>query len=282
MLFRGVLTYRLTLYYLASLVGAAIALAFLGIIPYSPLNLLFSAFLLLSACWTVNWIFARAFGAASSAESVCISALILTLIITPVAPDDGAGIGFLVFAAAWAMASKYMLTVSKRHIFNPAAFGAALVGITLHRSVSWWVGDNAVLLPLIIAGGILILARLRYYELVLSFAVVVLGMTLVNTQWQHAGTSLSLMLLHSMFFFFAFVMLTEPRTAPLGRWRQIASGAVTGLLFFPGTHIARYYFTPEVAVLAGNIFSFFSNRRRVHRWSATLRLKIRVLPISSR
>jgi Na+-transporting NADH:ubiquinone oxidoreductase subunit NqrB len=277
MLFRGVLTYRLTLYYLALLVGAAIALAFFGIIPISPLNLIFSALVFLCACWTVNRVFARSFGAASSMDSVCISALILTLIVTPVAPDDAAGIGFLVFAAAWAMASKYMLTVSKRHIFNPAAFGAAVAGITLHRSVSWWVGDNAVLLPLIIAGGILILTRLRYYELVLSFAVVVLGLTLANTSWQHAGTSLSLMLLHSMFFFFAFVLLTEPRTAPLGRWRQIAGGGLIGLLFFPGTHIGGYYFTPEVAVLVANIFTFLSNRRRIHRWSSALGIKPRAL-----
>jgi glycine betaine catabolism B len=278
MLFRRVLTYRLMLYYLASLVGASIALAFFGIIHTPPLNLLFSAFLAFSVCWIVNWIFARSFGAVSNAESVCISALILTLIITPVAPDDVAGIGFIAFASAWAMASKYMLAVGRRHIFNPAAFGAAFVGVTLHRSVSWWVGDNAVLLPLIIAGGVLILARLRYYELVLSFATVVLGMMLANAQGQHGGTSLSLMLLHSMFFFFVFVMLTEPRTAPLGRWRQLAYGAITGLLYFPDTHLGQYYFTPEGAILVGNIFTFLSNRRRLQRWAEALGIKPRNLP----
>jgi Na+-transporting NADH:ubiquinone oxidoreductase subunit NqrB len=262
------------------LVGASVALAVFDIIHISPLNLLFSALLALSACWIVNWIFARSFGAASSVESVCISALILTLIISPVSPNDVAGIGFFVFASAWAMASKYLLASNKRHIFNPAALGAALAGVTLHHSVSWWVGDNAILLPLIIAGGVLISTRLRYFELLLSFAIVVLGLTLANTQWQHAETSLSLMLLHSMFFFFGFVMLTEPRTAPLGRWRQIVYGAITGLLFFPGTHIAGYYFTPEVAVLVGNTFTFLANRRRLQRWSAALSAKTGDVPIS--
>jgi glycine betaine catabolism B len=274
MLFRRVLTYRLALYYLAAIVLAAFVLSVAGIVHQSPLNLAFSAAVALLTCLTVNWVFARAFGAGSNWESVSISALIITLIITPAAPTDFAGVGFLVLVSAWAMASKYMVAISKRHLFNPAAFGAALMGITLHHPVSWWVGDNAVLLPVIILGGALMLTRLRYTEMVAAFAVVVLGITIAygNLSLTGVSRSFSMMGIHSMFCFFGLVMLTEPRTVPVGRWRQIVHGAFVGFLFSPFTHIGSYYFTPEVAILCGNLFTFLSNKRRIRRWADTLAL----------
>jgi Na+-transporting NADH:ubiquinone oxidoreductase subunit NqrB len=274
-LFRRILTYRLT-YYLAALVLAEVALAWFGIVRPLPLNLAFSLVVALASCFAANEIFARVFGAKSNWESVSISAMILTLIVTPAAPMDFTATGFLVFCCAWAMASKYILATSKKHIFNPAAFGVALGGLLLKGSVSWWVGDNSTILPLIVLGGILVLTRLHYYELVISFAVVVLGLTLVNNPIARAGTALTNMTVHSAFCFFLFVMLTEPRTVPLGRWRQIAYGALVGLLFAPDTHVGDYYFTPEVALLIGNIFTFLSNRRRLQRWTAVLGIKDRL------
>jgi Na+-transporting NADH:ubiquinone oxidoreductase subunit NqrB len=233
-------------------------------------NLVFSALVALLACLGVNRAFAQVFGAESNWESACISALIIALIITPSAPQDLAAAGFLALVSAWAMASKYVITAGKRHLFNPAAFGAALIGVGFHRTVSWWVGENAVLLPVIVLGGALILTRLRYYGMLASFAAVVLGLSAAHGNLSSiAGVAhaLSMMGIHSMFCFFGLVMLTEPRTAPLGRWRQIAYGAFVGLLFSPFTHVGSYYFTPEVAILCGNLFTFFSNRRRIRRWA---------------
>lgn len=270
MLFRRVLTYRLALYYLAAIVLLALVLSIVGIVHQSAVNLAFSTAVALLTCLAVNWAFARAFGAGSNWESVCISAFIITLIVTPTAPDDLAGIAFLILVSAWAMASKYMVAINKRHLFNPAAFGAALMGVGLHRTVSWWVGDNTVLLPVIILGGALMLTRLRYTEMVAAFAIVVLGITIAYgdlSSLAGVGHSFSMMGIHSMFCFFGLVMLTEPRTVPLGRWRQIAHGALVGLLFSPFTHIGTYYFTPEVAILCGNLFTFLSNKRRIRRWA---------------
>jgi Na+-transporting NADH:ubiquinone oxidoreductase subunit NqrB len=265
--YRRILTYRLTLYYLVAMVVTTIGLAWYGIIRPLPLDIAFSAAVALVSCFAVNEVFARIFGARSNWESVSISALILTLIVSPSSPTDFTAIGFLVFACTWAMASKYILAVNKRHIFNPAAFGVAVAGLLLKGSVSWWVGDNTTILPLIILGGILVLTRLHYYELIASFAVVVLGLTVANNPWARAGTSVSLTAIHSAFCFFALVMLTEPRTVPLGRWRQVVYGALVGLLFYPNSHLGDYYFTPEVALLLGNIFTFLSNRRRLQRWT---------------
>jgi Na+-transporting NADH:ubiquinone oxidoreductase subunit NqrB len=269
-LFRRVLTYRLTLYYLAMIVLAALVLSVLGSVHQPAMNLVFSTAVALVTCLGVNWAFALVFGAKSNWESVCISALIITLIITPAAPGNLAAMAFLVLVSAWAMASKYMIAIGKRHLFNPAAFGAALIGFGFHRTVSWWVGENVLLLPVIILGGALILTRLRYIEMLAAYAVVVLGISIAHGSLSSvAGVAhaVSMIGIHSMFCFFGLVMLTEPRTAPLGRWRQIVFGSFVGLLFSPYTHIGSYYFTPEIAILCGNLFTFISNKRRIRRWA---------------
>ena len=273
MFFRRILTYRLAFYYLSAIMLAALALSAAGVVHQSVVNLAFSTVLVLLVCLAVNWAFARTFGAASNWESVAISAFIIALIITPVAPTDFAGVAFLALVSAWAMASKYMVATRKRHLFNPAALGAALIGIGLHRTVSWWVGDYSLLLPVIVLGGALMLSRLRYYGMVAAYAVVVLSIAVAYGDVSSvAGVerSLSAMGIHSMFGFFGLVMLTEPRTAPVGQWRQIAYGALVGLLFSPYTHVGSYYFTPEVAILCGNLFVFLSNKRRLQRWAEAI------------
>jgi len=273
MLFRRILTYRLALYYLAAILIATLGLSAAGLVHQSILNLAFSAIVSLCVCLGVNWAFAYVFGADSNWESVAISAIIITLIITPVAPSDLAGVGFLGLVCAWAMASKYLIAIHKKHVFNPACFGAVLVGMGLHRDVSWWVGDNALLLPVILLGGVLILSRLRYFEMVAGFAVVVLGIAIAEGNLASiAGVvrSLSGMGIHSMFCFFGMVMLSEPRTTPLGRGQRVVYGALVGLLFSPFTHIGTYYFTPESALVCGNLFTFFSNKRRMKRWMEKL------------
>jgi glycine betaine catabolism B len=271
--FRRILTYRLTLYYLSALLVVSLGLGGFGIIRPQPLAILFSVGVALAGCFATNALFARVFGARSNWESVCISALILTLIVSPPAWGDYTGIGFLVFCCVWAMASKYIIATNKKHIFNPAAFGVALGGVLLKGSASWWIGDNATILPLVIVGGVLVLTRLHYYELVASFVVVVLGLTFINTPMARLMTSETTMVVHSAFCFFLFVMLTEPRTVPIGRWRQVAYGALIGGLWYPYTHLGDYYFTPEVALLVGNLFTFVSNRRRLERWSKALGIK---------
>jgi Na+-transporting NADH:ubiquinone oxidoreductase subunit NqrB len=252
---------RLTLYFLALLALLAVVLAGLGLLPYSPGDMAFSALVIFAACWVANFAFARGFGARSNPESVLITALILTLIITPFGPRDHSAVGFALFAAAWAMASKYMLPPGGRHVFNPAAFGVALAAAALGTEVSWWIGGSLYVLPAMLLGGVLIVYKMRCYDLVLGFAVATL-MTVALTAGQDVRTALEQVALHSMFLFFAFVMLTEPRTTPLGRPRRIGYAMLVGVLFAPEIHFGTFYFTPELALLAGNVFGLLASPRR--------------------
>ena len=246
--------HRLMLYYLAALFIAAEIFCAVGILPYRPLDLTYSAAVIGPVSVLTGIIFARSFGAPPNWDSVFITSLILILIITPFAPRDLAGFGYAVFASAWAMAGKYILAAGKRPLFNPAALGVALAAAALGNSVSWWVGGSLYFLPVMLLGGILILGKMRCLDLLLSFAAAAL-VTVALASGGDPLRAVTQIALHSMFFFFGFVMLTEPRTAPQGRFARITYGVIVGILFAPEIHAGAFYSTPETALLAGNLFS---------------------------
>jgi len=267
-LLRRISVHRLMSYYLLALLGAAEICCALGILPYPPPDLAFSALVIGAACWAGNWAFAQVWQVRSNPDSVVITALILILIITPFAPDDAHNIGYAVFAALWAMAAKFMLTAGRRNIFNPAAFGVALAALALGSSVSWWIGGSLYLLPLVILGGVLVMAKMNVTEMLAAFALAALVTVAITSPENDPVKSASDIALHSMFFFFGFVMLTEPKTAPPGRVNRVIYGALVGALFAPEVHIGSWYGTPEIALLIGNVFSAATYWRRRQMASA--------------
>ena len=248
--------YRLVLYYLSALLGAAFVFGFFGILPYDPAAIALSTVVILATCIITNWICSRIWDAVTNVESVYITALILSLIITPVASTNHAGVGFLVFASVWAMASKYMFAIGKRHIFNPVAFGVALSALLIGQSATWWVGGNIPLLAFVVIGGLLVVRKIQRFDLVGSFALVSLATIVATAGSGNSVTAIVQTALHSSFFFFAFVMLTEPLTTTPNRTLRIAYGAIVGFLFAPNVHVGSFYFSPELSLLMGNIFSY--------------------------
>ena len=248
--------YRLVLYYLVVLWAFAFVFFALHILAHSPIDLLFSTLVILGVCALTQVVFAKVFQAATNIESVYITAFILALIISPVSWSDASGIGFLVFVSVFAIASKYILAIGKKHIFNPAALGVALAALTIGQSATWWVAGNSALMPIVVIGGLCIVRKIRRFDLVIAFSVVSL-ITISLTRL--AGDPLTPMLQtfsHSAFFFLAFVMLTEPLTMPPERWTRILYGAIVGFLFAPHVHFGSFYPTPEIALLIGNIFAY--------------------------
>lgn len=219
----GITMYRLVLYALIFLVLVATV--------FSSINLLFSAAFLIATCWVTNKIFANIFKAPTNLESIYITALILALIVTPF--QNYRDLIPLGLVAVLSQASKYLLAINKKHIFNPAAFAVAILAITGLGGASWWVG-NTYMLPLVLFGGLLIVRKVRRFSLVLSFSLV----SIILQQPFLTGPLL----------FFAFIMLTEPQTTPPTKFKQIIYGSLVGA--------ATYFVTPEVALLLGNIFSY--------------------------
>ncbi|GLQ80566.1 hypothetical protein GCM10007881_40850 [Mesorhizobium huakuii] len=248
--------YRLVLYYLIALLGTAFVLGFLKLVPHDPVMLAFTTGLMLAACWITNRVFAAVFKVPANNESVYITALILALILDPVAATDLKGICAVAFACVWAISSKFILAIGGKHVFNPAALGVALTALLLDQPATWWVGGNLPLLPVVLFGGFLMVRKLRRLDLVATFGVVALATILATTEPSRYAAALTETLGSSPLLFFAFVMLTEPLTAPTTRWPRIAFAAIVGFLFAPNIHVGSFYFTPELALLTGNLFAY--------------------------
>ncbi len=248
--------YRLVLYYLLVLVVAAMVFGLFGLLPYSPLSIGFSLIVIFVASWITNKVFAWAFDAVPNSESVYITAFILVLIISPVIYPSYSGIVFLSFVSMWAMASKYIFAIGKKHIFNPVAFAVAVAALVGLSPATWWVAGNWPLLPFILVGGFLVVRKIKRFDLFWAFALASLVAVVCGSSSQDLVSPVWTTLIHSSFFFFAFVMLTEPLTTPPTKWLQVCYGALVGLLFAPNVHIGSFYFSPEEALLIGNIFSY--------------------------
>ena len=250
--------YRLVLYELIVLLVAAGILGFFGILPYAPVNLAFSVLYIIAVAWIANKIFAVVFKAPSNPESTYITALILALIISPAGPFLDTN--FLLFAgsaAALASASKYIFAIQKKHIFNPAALSVAVIAIILQQSAGWWVG-TLPMLPFVLVGGFLVVRKIHRFDLVFGFLISAFASIVGLKIYGGGGLTAAVLngLLNSPIFFLATVMLTEPLTTPPSRWLRISYGALVGFLFSPMVHLGPVYFTPELALLAGNLFSY--------------------------
>jgi len=246
--------YRLVVYYLLFLLFVASVFGFFGILPYSPIAVVLTTSVFVAICWITNKIFAWAFNAPTNVESVYISALILALIISPM--KSFADIPLIFWASVLTMASKYILAIDKKHIFNPVAIAVTITAFAFNGSASWWIGTVSML-PFALLG-FLIVRKIRRYDLIFYFiiaaVVTMLGFCLV--QKANLLTTLQQIIASSPVFFFASIMLTEPLTTPPTKTLQSIYGVLVGVLFAPQFHLGSFYTTPEQALVIGNVFSY--------------------------
>lgn len=262
--------YRLMLYCLTAILMAAAVLGLFGVIPYSPLAIIFSAIFITAVSWIVNKIFSAIFKVPTNIESAYITAFILALLITPPAVlFDRDYFVLAVSAAVIAMASKYILAIRHKHIFNPAAVSVVVTSFALGLSASWWVG-TASLMPFVLIAGLLVARKITRFDLVLSFlAVNTLLMLGTQSSSFDAISTIPGLYLNTPILFFAFIMLTEPQTTPPTRRSRLLYGGLVGLLLAPFVHIGSIYIAPELALVIGNIFSYIVSPK----WKLLLKLK---------
>jgi Na+-transporting NADH:ubiquinone oxidoreductase subunit NqrB len=269
--------YRLVLYVLIVFIVAAAIFGIFGLVPFSFISIIFSATFLVFISWLTNNIFSIVFKAPTNIESVFITSLILALIITPFKSANG--LIFLAWAAIWGTASKYIFAIGKKHIFNPAAVAVLLTSMVIGQAASWWIGTK-YFIPFVFLGGILIVRKIRKIDMVYSLIMTVLITTFIFAVSKNLNvfTAFNNILFNSSLFFFAFVMFTEPLTSPPTKNLQIIYGILVGILFTPQFHIGGLYFTPELALICGNVFSYLvSPKYRLHREFTILYLYLKNL-----
>jgi glycine betaine catabolism B len=246
--------YRLVLFYCAALLAAAFVAGFFALVPVDPAALAFSTVLITAVCWLANRAITFALRIPANSESVYITALILALIMPSVLPTDTAGMSGLGLASVVAIVSKFVLAPFRRHVFNPVALGVAVSAIALDQPATWWAGGNLYLMPLIVIGGLLILRKVQRFDM---FAVYLAANVIVTALSADADMRLD-----------ALQMLTEPLTAPAAFGPRLVYGAIVGALSVPLMHVGETYFTPELALLVGNAFTWIASPK--HRYKLTL------------
>jgi len=247
-------SYRLALYFLLVLIGWAAIGGIFNKVPYSWYWILVSAGWLLAVCWLANKLLSKFLDIPANKESSLITALILALIMAP--GQNGRGLVITAVAGLAAIASKYVITWRKSHIFNPAAAGAFIAGQFFNQFPSWWVGTK-FMTPVVVIGGVFVLRKMKRFTLALVFLAVYL-LYLIFTA-NPDGHFLWLVLISTQVLFFAIIMLTEPLTSPAAAKFYLPYGLLVALLY----SITRLGLSPEEALLIGNIFTFAlaANRR---------------------
>lgn len=239
--------YRLVLYGLSALSLFALVLSIFGILNFTPYALALSAAILIISCYASNYIFAKLFSAPINSESSVITALILFLILDPVA--SAGDIYVLALAGVAAMASKYVIALWRRHIFNPAAFGAFTIYIFGLSGATWWVGGK-FMFPAVLVLGLLVVRKIRRFDLFLSFLTASLA-----SIFYFSGIFAEALVSWPIIFF-GTIMLTEPLTTPPQKRLRIIYGVLVGLLFGAQFKIGSFVPTPEFILLSGNLFSY--------------------------
>lgn len=252
--------YRLILLVLAGLAAYSLLLNVLGWLTFGIPQMLAHLALCLGLTYASNRGLAALFRVRPHSESSLITGLLLYFLFWPTfVPTEMAGVAL---ACVLASASKYALAWRGRHIFNPAAAGAFVAGLTGLNIATWWAATPAMLW-LLVPGVLLVLYRTR--KLLMAAVFTVVATSIVTAELLQAGLTpggaLWQALAQRPVLFFVGFMLTEPLTLPPRRWQQLALAAVVGAVFAVPYNFGFIANSPELALLLGNLLAFLAGQR---------------------
>jgi len=280
--------YALVLYSLIAIGLTALVLSLIdqfsgaagSLFYYSPLALLGSAAVSLGATLGSGWLFARIARVQPHTQSALITGMLIFFILEPhlLLPAGGVdwlSLGMIALTGVIASASKYLLAVRGRHIFNPAALGVFVVSLIVFFAgfgtaglfpsfPIWWVGTPTLLIPVAL-GAFFVLYRTQRLTVGVTFLVVAFASYLVNALATGGAVdgALTAALFSYPVVFFAGFMLSEPLTLPPRRWQQLLEAVVVALLMTVYFNIGNVLTsTPQLALLVGNLIGFAFGQRR--------------------
>lgn len=247
--------YRLVLYGLVVLSAVSIIFGFFGLVSYSGISQIISLLAILIACYISNFILAYIFKVQTNVESVWISSYILFLVLTPVSsPTEVVTLMLYGFVA---MSSKYILAISKKHIFNPVAISLFVLGLFGFGAGSWWIG-NVYMTAFVLIFGFLVIKKVIRFDLFTSFLFSAIISLLFFGYIDELNLSdvVVVNFLSGPILFFGMIMLTEPLTTPPAKIQRVVYGMIAGLLYGAEFEFGVVYSTPELALVLANIYSY--------------------------
>lgn len=164
---------------------------------------------------------------ASGAKSALISALSLCLLLR----TDVLMLAAL--AATIAVASKFLIRVRHKHVFNPT--NLALVVLLLTSGQAWvspgqW-GSDATLAFLFASAGLLVVNRAARADVTIAFMAAYVGLVFARSLWVGEPLTIPVHRLESgAFLLFSFFMISDPKTTPDARAARIAFACVVAFI----------------------------------------------------
>ncbi|MBP9815597.1 MAG: hypothetical protein KBC63_04770 [Candidatus Levybacteria bacterium] len=245
--------YQLVFYGLAILSAYSLALSFFGFVSYTILSLIISLCIVFVSCFITNFLFAKMLHITPNKESYIITALILFLVLIP--PVNIREYFLLSLVSIIAISSKYILTIKKQHLLNPAAVGL-VVGSFFGAGAIWWIGSSWFLIPVLILG-ILILKKVRKIKMFSVFFIfAILSLFIFGYFKENPLDSFILLFTSWPLLFLGLVMLTEPATTPTTLKTQSVYAGIVGFLSGVLYPLGIFTMTPEMALIAGNVYSY--------------------------
>ncbi|MGF6833796.1 ferredoxin-NADP reductase [Paenarthrobacter sp. TE4293] len=252
--------YRLILWVLGVLVAYSMVLDALGWLTFGIPEMVVHLALCLAVTYASSRLLALVFRVKPHTESSLITGLLLYFLFWPsFAVTDMAGVAL---ACVVASVSKYALAFRGRHIFNPAAAGAFITGLTGLNIATWWAATPAMLW-LLVPGVLVVLYRTRKLMMATVFLVAATSIITVELMGRSMtfGQALWQSLAQRPLLFFVGFMLSEPLTLPPRRWQQLTLAGVVGVVFAVPYNFGFVANSPELALLLGNLLAFFLGQR---------------------
>ena len=260
--------YKLVVIGLGLISVLGIVFAATGRISMDPSTMTLSLALLAFSVFVTEFIFSKIWNRPLNVESWAITTFVIFLIFP--APKSGLEIVITLLVGGLASSSKYLIAWKGKHIFNPAAFAVALVGILNLQITTWWVG-SAALWPITLIFGLLVVRKIQKFTLFFAFIVttLILQLTMFVLNGTLNPTIIQSVLIASPLIFLSTIMLTEPATMPPRRLQQVIFGVIIAVLYVEAWKIGPLTLYPEVALLLGNLYAFFVSPK----FKVELRLK---------
>ena len=173
--------------------------------------------------------------------------------------------------AGFSLLTKYVIRYRGAHLFNPSNIGLVVAFIVLGSGRVepldfWWAPLNAWMIAayaVIIAGGLLITARLRLLTVAASFwLTLVVGLGLLaatghcmTARWAFAPVCgfdfWRVIVISPEVLIFLFFMITDPKTVPAGRVGRVLFGVLVGVASTLLIAAQTNEFGTKVALLGG-------------------------------
>lgn len=253
--------YRLVLVLLLVLAAYAFVLSALGLLAFTTAELGAALAAAVVASWGGTRVMAMMLRTRPHTESSLITGLLLFFVMFP--SDEASGVGGIALAGLAAAASKYLVAVRGRHIFNAAAFGAVVVTLLGLGAAAWWAA-NPAMLPLVALCTLLLLYRTRKLSMGAVFLGLAVGILVVRLVAGGTDPLAAVGLVFESYpvLFLLGFMLTEPLSLPPRRWQQLLVAAVVAVVLALQISIPPVFLGPEYALLIGNAVAFAMGQRR--------------------